>query len=65
MMIYGESDYWVARYRSLTEGSLKQAHAAEDRRRQARGTAFLLAFLGGIARRSAKKRPGFDRHTRW
>jgi len=46
--LYGESDYWVARYRSLTEGSLKQTHAAEDRRgRQARAAA--QASLDGRA----------------
>lgn len=62
MMFYGESDYWVARYKSLTEGSVKQTHAAGDRRRgrQARAIALLAALFGGIACRSAKKKASLD-----
>lgn len=63
MMLYGESDYWVARYRSLTEHAVKQTHAAEECRRQSRGTALLTALFGGIARRSGKKKASLDGRT--
>ena len=63
MMPYGESDYWVARYRSMTERSAQQqAHSAEDSRRGlvARGTALATALFGSIARRGVKKKAGLD-----
>ncbi len=63
MMYYGESDYWVAHYRSMTEGSAQQqAHLAEDcrRGRRARGTALVAALFSSIARRGAKKMAGLD-----
>ena len=57
MMHYGESDYWVAHYRSMTEGSAQQAHSAEDSRRGqvARSTTPLTALFKRIVRRSVKK----------
>ncbi|MDQ4129291.1 MAG: hypothetical protein M3151_15320 [Actinomycetota bacterium] len=63
MMLYGESDYWVARYRSMTEGSAQQQdHSAEGSRRGlvARGTALVTVLFGSIARRSVKKKAGLD-----
>ena len=64
MMLYGESDYWVAQYRSMTEGSAQQqAHySAADSRRGlvARGTALVTVLFGSIARRSVKKKAGLD-----
>jgi hypothetical protein len=63
MLYYGESDYWVAHYRTLTEGSAQQqAHSAEDRRRRpiARGTALVAALFSSIARRGVKKKAGLD-----
>ena len=63
MMLYGESDYWVARYRSITEGlAQQQAYSAEDSRRGlvARGTALATVLFGSIARRSVKKKDGLD-----
>ena len=62
-MLYGESDYWVAQYRSRTEGSAQQhAHSVEDPRRGlvARGTALVTALFSSIARRGGKKRTGLD-----
>ena len=58
MMHYGESDYWVAQYRSMTERSVQQqAHSAEDSRRGqvARSTTPLTALFKRIVRRSVKK----------
>jgi hypothetical protein len=60
MMLYGESDYWVARYRSLTEHSVKQTHAVEDCRQQSCGTALVTVLFGRIARRSGKKKASLD-----
>ena len=63
MLYYGESDYWVARYRSMTEGSAQQqAHLVKDSRRGlvARGTALVTVLFGSIARRSVKKKAGVD-----
>ena len=63
MLYYGESDYWVAHYRTLTEGSVQQqAHSAEDCRRApiARGTALVAAFFSSIVRRGVKKEAGLD-----
>ncbi len=63
MLYYGESDYWVAHYRTLTEGSAQQqAHSVEDSRRGllARGTALVTALFGSIPRRSVKKKPSLD-----
>jgi hypothetical protein len=63
MMPYGESDYWVAQYRSMTERSAQQqAHSVKDPRRGlvARGTALVTALFGSIARRSVKKKAGLD-----
>jgi hypothetical protein len=63
MMPYGESDYWVAQYRSMTEGSAQQqAHSAKDPRRSlvTRTTACVTALFGSIARRSVKKKAGLD-----
>ena len=61
MMPYGESDYWVARYRSMTERSAQQAHAAEDCRRGlvARGTPLVKALFGSIVRRDANRKVDF------
>ncbi len=63
MLYYGESDYWVAHYRTLTEGSAQQqAHSVKDSRRGlvARGTALVTALFGSIARRGVKKKAGVD-----
>ena len=63
MHYYGESDYWVAQYRSMTEGSAQQQpHSVEGSRRGlvARGTALVTALFGSIARRSVKKKAGVD-----
>ena len=63
MMLYGESDYWVAQYRSMTERSAQQqARSAEDSRRGlvACGTALVTALFSSIARRSVKKKAGLD-----
>jgi len=61
-MLYGESDYWVAQYRSMTEGSAQQAHSVKDSRPGlvACGTALVAAWFRSIARRSAKKKAGLD-----
>ncbi len=66
MMLYGESDYWVARYRSMTEGSAQQqAYSAEDSRRGlvARGTALATvlfgSIVGSIVRRDANRKGDF------
>ncbi len=61
-MIYGESDYWVAQYRSMTEGSAKPGRSAEVPRRSlvARGTALIAALFSSIARRGAKKKVDLD-----
>ncbi len=62
MMLYGESDYWVARYRSMTEGSAQQqAYSAEDSRRGlvARGTALATVLFGSIVRRDANRKGDF------
>lgn len=61
MLYYGESDYWVAHYRTLTEGSSQQqTHSAEDCRRGpiARATALVAAMFSRIARRGVKKEAG-------
>ena len=61
MHYYGESDYWVAQYRSMTEGSAQQrAHSVEDPRRSlvARGIAFVTALFRRIARRGVEKKTG-------
>jgi len=66
MLYYGESDYWVAHYRTLTEGSAQhQVHSAEDPRRGpiARGTALLTKLFGSVARRGVEKRAGLDGRT--
>ena len=65
MMLYGESDYWVAQYRSMTEGSAKQAHSVEDSRRGllARGAALVTALFSSIPRRSVRKKPSLDRRA--
>ena len=62
MLYYGESDYWVAHYRTLTEGSAQQAHSVEDSRPGlvARGTALVAAWFRSIDRRSVKKKVGLD-----
>ncbi len=62
MLYYGESDYWVAHYRTLTEGSAQQAHLVKDSRPGlvARGTALVAVWFRSIARRSAKKKGGLD-----
>ncbi len=62
-MIYGVSDYWVAQYRSMTEGSAQQqARSAEDPRQGlvARGTALVTALFGSIARRGVEKKADLD-----
>ena len=62
MMPYGESDYWVAQYRSMTEGSAQQqAHAAEDCHRGlvARGSALVTVLFGSIVRRDANRKVDF------
>ena len=61
-MIYGESDYWVAQYRSMTEGSAQQqAHSVKDSRRGlvARGTALATVLFGSFVRRDAHRRVDF------
>ena len=58
MHYYGESDYWVAQYRSMTEGSAQQqAHAAENSRRVllARGIALVTALFSRVTSRGVKK----------
>ncbi len=62
MLYYGESDYWVAHYRTLTEGSAQQAHSVEDSRPGlvARGTALVAAWFRSIDRRSVKKKASLD-----
>jgi hypothetical protein len=63
MMPYGESDYWVAQYRNMTEGSAQQqAHSVENPRWSllARGTTLVAALSSSIARRGAKKKVDFD-----
>ncbi len=63
MMLYGESDYWVAQYRSMTEGSAQQrAQSVENPRRGllACGTTLVAALFSGIARRGAKNKAGLD-----
>jgi hypothetical protein len=58
MHYYGESDYWVAQYRSMTEGSAQQqAHAAENSRRGllARGIALVTALFSRVTSRGVKK----------
>ena len=62
MLYYGESDYWVAHYRTLTEGSAQQAHSVEDSRPGlvARGTALVAAWFRTTARRAIEKKVGFD-----
>ena len=62
MHYYGESDYWVAQYRSMTEGSAQQPYSVEGSRRGlvARSTALVTALFGSIARRSVKKKAGVD-----
>jgi hypothetical protein len=62
MMLYGESDYWVAHYRSITEGSAQQqAYSAEDFRRGlvACGTALVTVLFGSIVRRDANRKVDF------
>ena len=62
MMPYGESDYWVAQYRSMTEGSAQQqAHLVMDSRRGlvARGTALATVLFGSIVRRDANRKVDF------
>jgi hypothetical protein len=62
MMLYGESDYWVAQYRSRTEGSAQQqAHLVRDSRRGlvARGTALATVLFGSIVRRDAHRKVDF------
>ena len=61
-MIYGESDYWVAQYRSMTEGSAKPGRSAEVPRRSlvARGTALVTALFSSIARREVEKKADLD-----
>ncbi len=61
MMPYGESDYWVARYRSMTEGSAKPGRSAEVPRRSlvARGTALVTVVFGSIVRRDANRKGDF------
>ena len=62
-MLYGESDYWVARYRSLTEGSAQQqTHSAENPRRGlvARGTALVTALFERMVRRGVEKKARID-----
>jgi hypothetical protein len=59
MMPYGESDYWVAQYRSMTEGSAQQqAHLVKDSRRGlvARGTALATVLFGSIVRRDTNRK---------
>ena len=63
MMLYGESDYWVAQYRSMTEGSARQqTHSAEDcrRGRVARSTTLLSAFFRSVVPRGVEKKAGLD-----
>ena len=63
MQYYGESDYWVAQYRSMTEGSAQQrTHSVENPRRSllARGTTLVVALFSSIARRGAKKKADLD-----
>jgi hypothetical protein len=62
MMHYGESDYWVAHYRSMTEGSAQQAHSAGDPRRGqvARSTTPLTVLFRRIVRRSVEKKADLD-----
>jgi hypothetical protein len=61
-MIYGESDYWVAQYRSMTEGSAQQARSTENPHRSlvARGTALVAALLSSITRRGGNRKAGLD-----
>ena len=63
MLYYGESDYWVAHYRTLTEGSARQqAHWVKDPRRGllARGTALVTAMSRRIVGRGVEKKAGLD-----
>lgn len=62
-MLYGESDYWVAQYRTLTEGSAQQqVHSVKDPRRGllARGTALVTAISRRIVRRGVERMVGLD-----
>ncbi len=61
MMPYGESDYWVAQYRSRTEGSAQQSRLVKDSRRGlvARGTALATVLFGSIVRRDAHRKVDF------
>ena len=59
MMPYGESDYWVAQYRSRTEASAQQqVHLAEDPRRSwvVRGATIVKALFGSLARSGVEKK---------
>jgi hypothetical protein len=63
MLYYGESDYWVAHYRTLTEGSAQQQpHLVKDPRRGllARSTALVTAMSRRIVRRGVERKAGLD-----
>ena len=63
MLYYGESDYWVAHYRTLTGGSAQQqAHSVKDPRRGllARSTALVTAMSRRIIRRGVERKAGLD-----
>ncbi len=63
MHYYGESDYWMAQYRSMTEGSAQQrAHSVKDPRRGllARTAALVTALFRRNVRRGSKKKAGVD-----
>jgi hypothetical protein len=66
MLYYGESDYWVAHYRTLTEGSAQQqVHSAGGPRRGlvVRTGALLTKLFGSVARRGVEKWAGLDGRT--
>ena len=62
LLHYSESDYWVAHYRSMTEGSATRlVHPVGDPRRGllARGTAFITALFSR-GRRGVEEKTGLD-----
>jgi hypothetical protein len=62
MHYYGESDYWVAQYRSMTEGSTQQIYAAEKARRGlvVRSITLVTALFSSVTRRGVEKKAGLD-----
>ena len=62
MLYYGENDYWVAQYRSMTEGSTQQIFAAENSRRGlvVRSIALITALFSSVTRRGVEKKADVD-----